>query len=384
MELRPITPQPGNDRDPMNFVGRVHITSQARELLKHGTNLLLTDPRRMGKTFWMRTFAAQEADFHCYFIDYEGVFTAHDFLFNTAEALIKERNLPERALNKLKTIFDNCDLEISPGPITLKTYHQQTSPHVLLTKVLAALDDDEDDAVPVVMMDEVPMAINNIADREGASAAEEVLQTLRALRQKTTRVRWIITGSVGFHHTLKKTNMTQGVLNDLESLRFGPLSNEEAKELAHRLLLGVGQDPNEAIVDELISKTGGIPFLLQKVVGTLARQQYGVFKPSDIEECFEDFIDDPDEFRWFEHYLTRVTPHYGANEKIANQILQQTLSMTNEWVPIDSLPQDDIALEVLEDLIKDHYLARRGSTVRWRYPALQYIWARKKRVWDRR
>ena len=384
MELQPITPQPGNDRDPMNFVGRVHITSQARELLKHGTNLLLTDPRRMGKTFWMRNFAAQEADFHCYFIDYEGVFTAHDFLFNTAEALIKERKLPERALNKLKTIFDNCDLEISPGPITLKTYHQQTSPHVLLTKVLAALDDDEDDAVPVVMMDEVPMAINNIADREGASAAEEVLQTLRALRQKTTRVRWIITGSVGFHHTLKKANMTQGVLNDLESLRLGPLSNEEAKELAHRLLLGVGQDPNEAIVDELVSKTGGIPFLLQKVVGTLARQQYGVFKPSDIEECFEDFIDDPDEFRWFEHYLTRITPLYGTNEKIANHILRQTLSMTNEWVPIDSLPQDDIALEVLEDLIKDHYLARRGSTVRWRYPALQYIWARKKGVWDRR
>ena len=120
MELQPITPQPGNDRDPMNFVGRVHITSQARELLKHGTNLLLTDPRRMGKTFWMRNFAAQEADFHCYFIDYEGVFTAHDFLFNTAEALIKERKLPERALNKLKTIFDNCDLEISPGPIIVK------------------------------------------------------------------------------------------------------------------------------------------------------------------------------------------------------------------------------------------------------------------------
>ena len=384
MTLRPITPQPGNDRDPNNFVGRVEITAQARELLRHGTNLLLTDPRRMGKTFWMRNFASEEAGFRCYFIDYEGVFTVHNFLINTADALIKERKLPERALTKLKTIFDNCDLEISPGPITLKTYHHQTSPHVLLTNVLTALDDDEDDAIPVVMMDEVPMAINNIADREGASAAEEVLQTLRALRQKTARVRWIVTGSVGFHHTLKKTNMTQGVLNDLESLRFGPLSNEEAKELAHRLLLGVGQDPNEAIVDELISKTGGIPFLLQKVVGTLARQQYGVFKPSDIEECFEDFIDDPDEFRWFEHYLTRVTPLYGANEKIANQILRQTLSITNKWVPIDSLPQDDIALEILEDLIKDHYLERRGLSVRWRYPALQYIWARKQRVWDRR
>ncbi len=308
----------------------------------------------------------------------------HNCLINTADALIKERKLPERALTKLKTIFDNCDHEISPGPITLKTYHHQTSPHVLLTNVLTALDDDEDDAIPVVMMDEVPMAINNIADREGASAAEEVLQTLRALRQKTARVRWIVTGSVGFHHTLKKTNMTQGVLNDLESLRFGPLTNDEAKELAHRLLLGVEQDPNDAIIDTLIAKTGGIPFLLHKVVGTLARQNYGVFKPSYIEECFEDFIDDPDEFRWFEHYLTRIAPHYGTNAKMADQILRSTLSATNDWTCIDSLPQEDITLEVLEDLIKDHYLERRGHSVRWRYPALQYIWARKKGVWDRR
>ena len=116
--------------------------------------------------------------------------------------------------------------------------------------------------------------------------------------------------------------MTQGVLNDLESLRFGPLANDEAKELAHRLLLGVEQDPNDAIIDTLIAKTGGIPFLLHKVVGTLARQNYGVFKPSYIEECFEDFIDDPDEFRWFEHYLTRIAPHYGTNAKIAEQILR--------------------------------------------------------------
>lgn len=148
--------------------------------------------------------------------------------------------------------------------------------------------------------------------------------------------------------------------------------------------LALGKIQMKQSLTRLITKTGGIPFLLHKVIGTLARRQYGVFKPSDIEECFEDFIDDPDEFRWFEHYLTRITPLYGTNEKIANHILRQTLSMTNEWVPIDSLPQDDIALEVLEDLIKDHYLARRGSTVRWRYPALQYIWARKKGVWDRR
>ena len=64
MALEPIEPQPGSDRDPANFVGRTAITSQARKRLQVGANLLLTDPRRMGKTFWMHTFAAREKRFH--------------------------------------------------------------------------------------------------------------------------------------------------------------------------------------------------------------------------------------------------------------------------------------------------------------------------------
>lgn len=383
MALEPIEPQPGSDRDPANFVGRTAITSQARKRLQVGANLLLTDPRRMGKTFWMHTFAAREKRFHCYFIDYEGVFTVNDFLIRTADTLVKGGKLPSRAFQKLKTIFDNCDIEIS-SPITIKSYHRQTSPHVLLTDILSTLDGEENDVIPLVMMDEVPMAVNNIAEREGAGAAEEILQTLRALRQKTTRVRWIVTGSVGFHHVLRKTNMTQGVLNDLESLPLGPLPRDEADELARRLLLGVGQEPLDDVVNELVAVSGGIPFLLHKLVGALAQRCYTAFSPSDVRECFENFIDDPDEFRWFEHYLTRVTPHYGERAQVADQILRQTLSQTNEWIPVDSLMQGEDFSDVLEDLVKDHYLERRGRSVRWRYPALQYIWARKKGAWDRR
>lgn len=383
MALKPIEPQPGSDRDPANFVGRHEVSTRARQRLQVGANLLLTDPRRMGKTFWMHTFAAQEKRFHCYFIDYEGVFTVNDFLIRTADALIQGGKLPSRAFQKLKTIFDNCDIEIS-SPITIKSYHRQTSPHVLLTDILSTLDGEENDIIPLVMMDEVPMAVNNIAEREGVGAAEEILQTLRALRQKTTRVRWIVTGSVGFHHVLSKANMTQGVLNDLESLPLGPLTHDEADELARRLLLGVGHEPSDEVSRALVDVSGGIPFLLHKIVGALAHGRYATFTPSDVRVCFEDFIDDPDEFRWFEHYLTRVAPHYGERARIADQILQETLSETNEWVPIDSLTPGEEVADVIEDLIKDHYLERRGRSVRWRYPALQYIWARKKGVWDRR
>lgn len=384
MTLRPITPQPGTDRDPDNFVGRVEMTTRARERLLAGSNLLLTDPRRMGKTFWMRTFAAQEQSFHSYFIDYEGTKTVDEFLIKTAEALIRDRSLPLRARKQLETIFDNGEISLSKGPLAIKGYFQQTPPYHLLTRVLSALENEDSKTIPIVMMDEVPMAINNIAVHEGTGSAEQLLQTLRALRQETSRIRWIVTGSIGFHHVLRKINTTQGVLNDLNPVPLGPLADKEAEELASRLLLGIEQPLIDTVINELVKVTGGVPFLLHNVVKMLGEGPRNVTRPCDVHDCFEDFIDDPDQFYGLEHFLTRMPSNYDGRARIADDILRKALSETNMWVSIDSLAPNEETAATLDDLVKDHYLERRGLSVRWRYPVLQYIWARKKGVWDRR
>ena len=384
MPLRPITPQPGTDRDPNNFVGRAEMTTRARERLLAGSNLLLTDPRRMGKTFWMRTFAAREQSFHSYFIDYEGTKTVDEFLIKTAEALIRDRSLPLRARKQLETIFDNGEISLSKGPLAIKGYFQQTPPYHLLTRVLSALENEDSKTIPIVMMDEVPMAINNIAVHEGTGSAEQLLQTLRALRQETSRIRWIVTGSIGFHHVLRKINTTQGVLNDLNPVPLGPLADKEAEELASRLLLGIEQPLIDTVINELVKVTGGVPFLLHNVVKMLGEGPRNVTRPCDVHDCFEDFIDDPDQFYGLEHFLTRMPSNYDGRARIADDILRKALSETNVWVSIDSLAPNEETAATLDDLVKDHYLERRGLSVRWRYPALQYIWARKKGVWDRR
>ena len=384
MTLRPIIPQPGSDRDPANFVGRVEMTTHARDRLLAGSNLLLTDPRRMGKTFWMRTFAAREQSFHSYFIDYEGTETVDDFLIKTAEALIGDSSLPLRVRKQLETIFDSSEISLSKGPLAIKSYFRQTPPYDLLTRVLSALENEDSKTIPIVMMDEVPMAINNIAVHEGTGSAEKLLQTLRALRQNTSRIRWIVTGSIGFHHVLREINTTQGVLNDLNPVPLGPLADKEAEELASRLLLGIEQPLIDAVINELVKVTGGVPFLLHNVVKMLGEGPRNVTRPCDVHDCFEDFIDDPDQFYGLEHFLTRVPSYYDGRARIADDILRKALSETNVWVSIDSLAPNEEAAATLDDLVKDHYLERRGLSARWRYPALQYIWARKKGAWDRR
>lgn len=94
----PISPQPGSASDPAHFVGRHRTTRLARQLLHDGANLALTDPRRMGKTYWMRYLCATTHEFAVVRIDYEGVRTVREFLVRTAQAIGHEQDRPsERA-----------------------------------------------------------------------------------------------------------------------------------------------------------------------------------------------------------------------------------------------------------------------------------------------
>ena len=383
MDLDPIVPQPGSDRDPAHFVGRVATTTRARERLTAGANLLLTDPRRMGKTFWMRTFAATEPSFRAYLIDYQGVGTVKDFITKTAETLARDKGLPARVRTLLSKIFDHVESFGVSGALTIKTSHPPVSPHLLLVNILNTLNETDEKTVPLVMMDEVPMAIDNIARHENKQAARELLQTLRSLRQGSVRVRWIITGSIGFHHVLHSIGATSGDLADLEPLHLGPMPDGEARELAQRLLIGIGQMPADPVVSEFISVGGGVPSILQKVASILRQRKRGVLNPQDVRECFEDIIDDRDEFLFLKHLGERIDPYYGARAGLARKVLGAAVSMNRDWIKItESLP-DEGAATIIDDLCSDHYLERRGHYIRWRYPAFQYIWARSHDLWER-
>lgn len=118
-----------------------------------------------------------------------------------------------------------------------------------------------------------------------------------------------------------------------------------------------------------------------------ATTQDKVFNPFIIDYegvyTIEDFIDDPDEFGWFGHLLTRVDRYYGQDTDTAQRILDSALRHDSSWTTVDDLPQAPGTMKVIDALVSDHYLEARGRSVRWRYPALAYIWARRRRTWDR-
>jgi hypothetical protein len=373
--VQPLRPQPGSTIAPANAVGRHAVTARARELMSSDNNLCINDPRRMGKTVWLDLFCDRPGDgFDAVKIDFEGVQTAQEFLIRAVTGLRKHSSLPRQAVAKLRALFDN--VELGAGPVTVKKGVSTRSPTDLLDETIRSVDAHlGDDVLLVIAMDEVPIAVANIARNEGPAAAHQLLQTLRGLRRTGSRLRWIVCGSVGFHHVLRQCGSTEGVINDLVNLPLGPLEPGEAEELAQRLLLGIRRDGEADALASLVERSGAIPFLLHALAQSLDEAGTGRVAAGDVAAAFGRFLDDRDSSRAVTHLLTRVDLMYGDDARAAETLLDRVaVEGSTRTADLDA---DD---RLLDALIDDHYLVEQNRTVSWRYDVLRRIWVHRRRL----
>lgn len=378
---QPIRPHPGSADNPDDFVGRAATTARATADLTAGLNLNLTDPRRMGKSYWMAYFCATTVDFHPVQIDYEGVRTREAFLLATAEKLATFTQLSEQARRTLTGFFDNFD-QVEVGPVSITRAARSMSASQLLRETLRSVDRAESDRPILICMDEVPVALRNIAVNESPQAALEILQTLRALRRESTRTRWIVCGSIGFHHVLSHCGATEGDINDLANLPLGPLTDDDAAELARRLFLGIGKDWTDDAPAHLAQLAGNVPFIIQKVAGLLQHspEQARQLTRARVEEAFDAFVDDRDESRAVTHLLTRLDLYYDDVPAV-RALLDRVATAPIRYSDLREESSDpQILVRLIDSLTDDHYLQVAAGEVRWRYDVLRRIWIRRRRL----
>jgi hypothetical protein len=339
-----------------------------------GNNLGLNDPRRMGKTVWLDLFCADPgAGFEAVKIDFEGVRTCEEFLIRTVAALSKHQTLPGQAMRKIRAMFDSVEIS---GPVTVKVGISTRAPTDLLAETIRSVDEHLDAGVSLVIaMDEVPIAIGNVAGNEGPEAANQLLQTLRGLRRSGSRLRWIVCGSVGFHHVLRQCNATEGVVNDLVNLPLGPMEHEDARELCQRLLIGIEREGGDDALEALVVHSGSIPFLIHALAHRLDESGAGPVSVDDVSSAFADFMDDRDDSRAVTHLVTRLEPLYGERAGAAEALLD-TVAVRGAIQVADA----GCAEDVLTDLCDDHYLIERSGNVSWRYDVLRRIWMHRRRL----
>jgi hypothetical protein len=389
---RPIAPSPGGAADPDDVVGRDEVAADFwRIVASTRSPLLLTEPRRMGKTATLRLMqqrcpAGWEASYH----SFQGVDTVTGFASSLLDTLMRHQPLSGRVRQRLQQFVSQVGAEIEGVRFTLAP---QFSAHPLaaVAGMLGAVSDALGNDHLLLMCDEVPDMVAAVAANEGDAAATRLLGLLRAWRERTDQanIAWLLTGSVGFHHVTRALGQDD-LTNDTYALSLGPLDERWSRWLARCVLLGAGASPTAPVADRLGELSGGFAMLCHLVGARVRDHDRGALSgdPADVDAMVRWAFADLDATQQFTSFLTRLAPYYGDDEPLAMALLDRLAAGPadrSELMAVTGAAEERIRA-VLDWLRLDHYLSIDDDVTgtapriyRWRYEPLRLLWSMRRR-----
>jgi hypothetical protein len=388
---RSIAPAPGGQLELNDIVGRDEDVARFWDALTR-QSLVLNEPRRLGKTLALRKLCSVPPDrWTASYRSYQGV----DTTIGMAEALIGEllshRGVAQRAKDRIKGFARAGTATVKVEGVEFNLAPQfLDDPIVAMSAALLAVTENLGDRGLVLVCDEVPDMIAAISKKEGPEAALKAVAMWRRWREQpgAERVRWFLTGSVGFHHVLRTLN-SDDLINDLLPIDLGPLNAEWSKWLAESVLMGSGVDsPTDDAIDALAELSGGFAMIIHMVGATIRDKRPVVVDGSYLRGILATTFGNLDASQQFTSFLTRLAPYYGDDEKRAYWILDEIAKGPLDRAGLLSHKKqkflDEEHLRTLLDwLTADHYLQVDDSgitrTYAWRYEPLRLLWTLRRR-----
>ena len=333
-----------------NFYGREKELRSANRLLDSGHSLLLSAPRRIGKSSLAKRVIddKQRQGWKCVYIDLEQTTTEEGFLRLVIEHFSQNqiwKQIAEGMSQGIKALLDRVQ-KVSIGSIGIelaKREHQED-----LYKILyEALRHDED---CFIVVDELTLFLGSLLKSEnGEKKVSFILNWLRSLRQvRGTKVRWLFCGSVGLKNFTSSFDMSADMVEyALEKLFWS------------------------------------IPYFIQILFAKLSDNYNGnSVTKTDVDQAYNELCSESYLNTWSERLV-----EYRELESPARQILK-ALSSDKAGIDRDGLlnilmtgrdaakaeETDHLLSHVLEMLENDGYLLRKGSVRTFRSPLLRDYW----------
>jgi len=376
-----------------DFFPRTAIINRIYRRLEAGANIFMAAPRRVGKTSIMRAMEDQPKEgFHFVYIITESIHDVEDFYHKLLTGLLNSEAISKLAKKKetirslISDVAGNIQIKIPWLELGIQKEGERHSYQASFEKLLAQLDTGEDTIV--IMIDEFPQTVENIREKHGAQIAEMFLRLNREQRQKcNSRIRFILTGSIGLPAVVKKLTSTS-VINDLNVIEIPPLSEEEAQKLASSLLNAYKVRYDETVIPYLFQKLKWlIPFHIQLSAQELIdiyENNEQTLNQSNVDQAFSQLLNLRNDI-YFEHYYSRLKEALSADQ------CEFALTLLSLIADKDALPQEAVhkmAAEtlseqdresVLESLIYDGYLFFDTTRHHYRFQSalLQEWWNKK-------
>jgi hypothetical protein len=377
---------PGGILDPREVVGRDALIDDLWDKLqRHGVTM--TAERRMGKTSILNKMRVKPPPgITAFYWSLEKVRSPEELVREIFNNVSKELGDNQKWQGRIQQFWK--DWGLGGGTIvgvTLPKPELSWKQHLEgIVRDLATQVEGADLELWLFLFDELPLAIDNIRQEKGVTAAMEVLDTLRWIRQNYPQIRMVYTGSVGLHHVvaeLKTQGYRNAPTNDLPPFDVGPISVRDAEQLAQDLLVG-----EEIVVDDLTAVSKAIaaavdamPFYIHYVVDSLKGKMVTV---AQVETTIQASLCQYKAWD-MDHYEERIKSYYGDKAKLAllalDELAAEAALSVADWRNRISLQTPDLDKEVLRSTLnlleQDHYIERNTEgNYQFRFSIVQRYW----------
>jgi len=391
MAIRNIAGQPVRGT---NFFKRPGLLQQFKRKLDSGSSLLISAPRRVGKTSLM---------FHIHDEKLEG----YHFIYLITESVNNENEFYKRILSKIfhaefltplqrfakkasQTIRDRASRISEFGNSVKIEKESQLDYRQEFIDILKAIDLEGQQIV--LMIDEYSQTIENIIEDEGKSSALRFLQGSRELRQDpdiAQKVRFVFAGSIGLENIVNRLNAVN-LVNDLDTLNVPPIDVDESHRLMRELCENLPFTLTKANREYILEKIQWyIPFYIQLAVQEITNLYYekngnnGPGKKRIAKKTIDGAFAQMLELRnCFEHWLTHLRKafkkeDYSFAKELLNYISQnENISSGEIFNLAQKLTSADERKEIVKALVYDGYINNNDErdTFRFNSPLLREWW----------
>lgn len=367
-----------------DFFGREKEIQKANKLLDSSHSLLLSAPRRIGKSSLAKRLIEEKKNqgWKCVYIDLEETTTEDGFLNLVIEAFCKNgiwKQVAEGMSKGLASVLESIE-KISLGPVQFN-FAKKEDQEDLYKNLKELIRHDED---TFIVVDELTLFLTILNKGEdGVEKVAFILNWLRSLRQVSrTKVRWLFCGSVGLRNFTSAMNLGYTV-NDLTEFSLDELSRNEAAGLLTELCKSENIEMSDELVEYTLNKLyWNIPYFIQIIFSNLAEDYEGKITQEDIDAAYRKLCSENYLSTWSERLV-----EYGEYELPARQILK-LLATLPEGIEREGMlnnlmtGQDASKIEavdytlskVLAMLENDGYIMKKDALRMFRSPLLRDYW----------
>jgi len=362
-----------------------------RNAISSGSHVLISAPRRVGKTSLMFYLMDNPCKGCIYlYLITQSIHDAPSFYKKLHTALLDSENADKaiKINTKAKKLFSSIIDRFKKvsvtgiGEVEMKEDKELDYPE-LCWQILETLD--LKGSKLVIMIDEFPQTVENIREQSEAEAIKflQQFQELTKSPNLAGKVQFVLTGSIGLENVVSRMSASK-YISDFNSHSVSPLSEKEARSFIAELAEGMEFSMTEEGILELLKLIRWhIPFFIQLLINELENLHIEEpFELVDKDRCKKAFENAIRRRHYFDHWGKRLkksfkTQGYKLAVDILNKIANNDFYSSNEIhdLAVKHELEEDYK-EVVHTLAYDGYINNDDDNAVYRFnsPLLQAWW----------